>query len=256
MTVLIVDDEPLAREYLRFLLESQGVQIVGEAADGTTALQLAEDLQPDLLLLDIQMPGFTGLQLASALMHLDHAPLLVFVTGYSEYAVTAFERGALDYLVKPISPERLAQTLARAQERLTDREARKALRQQIAAQAHAATSAPLKRLPIRVDYTVRLIRVEDIVCAIARDKRVYVLTHQGEYRTYYTLKQLESLLPPDRFLRIHDSYLVNQESIEEVVYLGDHSYQVRLSNKQLLPVSRARYGELQHRLGLASLGLS
>jgi DNA-binding LytR/AlgR family response regulator len=109
---------------------------------------------------------------------------------------------------------------------------------------------PLQRLPIRTDYAVRLIRVEELLCAVAREKRVLVRTKQGEYRTYYTLTQLESLLPSDRFLRIHDSCIVNLDTVEELLFLGNHAYMVRLSNDQQLPVGRRRYAELQRRLGL------
>lgn len=248
ITVLIVDDEPLARAHLRHLLEGQGVQVLGEAGDAPTALQLAEDLRPDLLLLDIQMPGLTGMQMASALLHLQEPPLLVFVTGYSEHAVAAFERDALDYLVKPVAPERLATTLARARERLADRQARQQARQHVL--QRAAKSPPLRRLPVRADYAVRLIRVEEVVCAIARQKRVFVCDKEGEHCTYYTLKQLEALLPTDRFLRIHASYLVNLDYVDELLFLGNHAYEIRLTNHQRLPVGRTHYPELKRRLGL------
>jgi DNA-binding LytR/AlgR family response regulator len=248
MTALIVDDEPLARVHLRRLLEAQGVQVVGESENAARALEQAEDLRPDLLLLDIQMPGLTGMQMASALLHLDPAPLVIFVTGYSEYAVAAFEHDALDYLVKPVSAARLAKTLVRARERLADVQARKEAQQRISERAVAAP--PLGRLPVRADYVVHLLRVEEILCAMAREKRVFVRTKNGEYRTYYTLTQLEALLPKDQFLRIHDSCLVNLDHVEELIFLGNHAYEVRLSNNQRLPVGRTRYAELQRRVGL------
>jgi DNA-binding LytR/AlgR family response regulator len=248
MTALIVDDEPLARSHLRRLLESQGVQMVGESETAAHALQLAEDLHPDLLLVDIQMPGLTGLQMAGALLYLDPAPLIVFVTGYSEHAVAAFEHGALDYLVKPVAPERLAKTLVRARERMADSQARKAADEKML--ERIAEAPPLRRLPIRLDYAVRLLRIEEIICAVAREKRVYVRTQEGEYRTYYTLTQLETLLPREQFLRIHDSCLVNLERVEELIFLGNHAYEVRLTDNQRLPVGRTRYAELQRRLGL------
>jgi DNA-binding LytR/AlgR family response regulator len=248
LTVLIVDDEPLARVYLRRLLEGQGVQVVGEAGDAATALQLAEALHPHLILLDIQMPGLTGMQMASALLHLQNPPLVVFVTGYSEHAVVAFEHDALDYLVKPVMSERLAMTLARARERLADRQARQQMRQRIL--QRASKSPPLRRLPVRTDYAVRLLRVEEILCAHAREKRVFIYDKEGEHRTYYSLKQLEVLLPADRFLRVHDSYLVNLDYVEELLFLGNHAYEIRLSNHQHLPVGRTYYPELKRRLGL------
>jgi len=248
LTALIADDEPLARTHLRHQLEAQSARVIGEAENAAQALQLAEDLRPDLLFLDIQMPGMTGMQVASALLHLEAAPLIIFVTGYSEHAVAAFEQDALDYLVKPVSPDRLAKTLVRARDRLADQRLRRKANEQI--DRHANESSPLRRLPVRENYVVRLIRVEEILCAIAREKRVVVLDGKGEYRTYYTLTQLESHLPADRFLRIHDSCLVNLERIDEVLFLGNHSYAVHLSNGLQLPVGRRRYPELQRRLGL------
>ncbi|MGH9207187.1 MAG: LytR/AlgR family response regulator transcription factor, partial [Acidimicrobiales bacterium] len=233
ITALIVDDEPLARVHLRRLLEAQGVQVVGEAENAAQALEQAEQLRPELLLLDIQMPVLTGMQLASALVHLDPAPLIIFVTGYSEHAVAAFENDALDYLVKPVSADRLAKTLVRARERLADAQARKAVRERIT--ACAAAPSPLRRLPVRGDYVVHLLRVEEILVAAAREKRVFVRTVSGEYRTYYTLTQLESLLPTKLFLRVHDSCIVNIEQVEELIFLGNHAYEVRLSDGQRLP---------------------
>lgn len=274
LTGLIVDDEPLARAHLSRLLKAQEVQIVEEADNVASALQLAEDLHPDIVFLDIQMPGLTGMQMATALMHLDAPPLIVFVTGYSEYALDAFDRNALDYLVKPLFPDRLARTLARARERLTHQSAYKergeiAQRAEVAEQESDAsalphspspvpdapgtgggTPTPLRRLPIRENYAVRLLRVEEIFCAVAREKRVYVRTAEGEHRTYYTLTQLEGLLPAGLFLRIHDSCLVQIEKVEEILFLGNHTYRVRLSDGELLPVGRARYPELQRRFGL------
>ncbi|BDI33862.1 DNA-binding response regulator [Capsulimonas corticalis] len=247
---VIADDEPLARLHLRKLLEDQAVEVVGEAGDSSLALQMAEDLRPDLLMLDIRMPGLSGLQTAEALTHLDAPPLIVFVTGYSEYAADAFERDALDYLLKPVSPARLAKTLTRARGRLTDQQARQDAAQAIDRRA-IAEAEPLRRLPIRGDFAVRLIRVEEILCAVAREKRVYVRTKDGgEHRTYYTLAYLESVLPATDFLRIHDSCLVQLGEVEELLFLGSHAYEVRLSDTQRLPVSRTRYSDLQRRLGL------
>jgi DNA-binding LytR/AlgR family response regulator len=248
MTALIVDDEPLARARLRRLLEGQDVQIVGEADNAAVALQSAEDLHPDLVFLDIQMPGLTGMQMASAILHMDNSPIIVFVTGYSEHALHAFECGALDYLVKPVAVERLTVTLARARDRLSDRKAR------TEAQVHAIDQADpmplLRSLPVRSDYAVQFIALGKILCVFARDKKVYALTEAGEHRTFYTLTQLETLLPADRFVRIHDSFLVNLDEVVELLFLGDHAYEVRLTNRQLLRVGRTRYAELQRRLGL------
>jgi two-component system response regulator LytT len=199
-------------------------------------------------MLDIQMPGLTGMQMADALQDLEAPPLLEFVTGYSKHALAAFDHDALDYLVKPVAPDRLAKTLERAQARLADRQARAQAGRQ--APQWADHSSPLIRLPIREDYSVRLIRVEEILYAFTRNKRILVKTNQGEYRTYYTLTQLETLLPAERFMRVHDSWLVNLECVQELIFLGNHAYVARLENNNQVPVSRWRFAQLQRRLGL------
>lgn len=249
ITALIVDDEPLARARLRRLLEEQGVKRVEEAENAAAAIEQAEDLRPDILFLDIEMPGLSGMQLAYALMYLSNAPLLVFVTGYSGYALAAFEQGALDYLVKPIAAERLALTLVRVHERLTDRHSRIAVQQRALPEIEKATS-PLRSLPIRAEFAVRFLPLSEILCIVAHDKKVFAVTAEGEQRTLYTLSQLETLLPSDRFLRIHDSSLVNLDAIVELLFLGDHNYEVRLTNRQRIRVGRTHYAELQRRLGL------
>jgi len=254
LRVLIVDDESLALAHLRRMLESSGVTDIQQAQTAVDALRLAEDFKPDLLMLDIEMPGLNGMQIARALSEMDAAPILVFVTGYSEHALAAFEHDAIDYLVKPVSPERLAKTLVRAQGRISDRHLRAESRQRLA--QFTADTQTLKRLPIRTDYAVRLIRVEQIICASARDKRVFVRTEDGESRTYYTLRQLEELLPSDLFLRIHESHIVNLDKVEELIFLGNHSYEVRLVDGHCLAVGRSRYAELQRRLGLNPTMLS
>ncbi len=258
MKLLIVDDEPLARAHLRRTLETLGETVSGEAENAAEALQRAESLRPDVVFLDIRMPGISGMQLAPALQMLEGSPLIVFVTGYSEHALAAFERNALDYLTKPVSPERLAKSLARARERIDKSYARTTNtmgdRDELSeADSVEAAPAPLTRLPIREDYTVRFVRVEDILCAVAREKRVIIRTSEEDKRTYYTLQQLEVLLPPNRFLRIHESCIVNLDQIKELHSLGSHSHVVQLGNGIHLPVSRSRYPGLQQRLGLSLL---
>lgn len=252
LSALVVDDEPLARQHLRRLLEEQYIEVVGEAENAAQAIQMSEDLRPDLLFLDIQMPGLTGLQLAEALHQSSEDSLLIFVTGYSEYAADAFEHAALDYLMKPVSPVRLAKTLVRARERLADVQARARMAEEVEREV-TRESGRLQRLPIRQDYAVRLARVENILYAVAREKRVFVRLDGSEYRTYYTLAQLENLLPSDLFLRIHDSAIVNVNAVEELTYLGNHTYGIVLSNGDQLPVSRSRYRDVQEHFGLEAI---
>jgi two-component system response regulator AlgR len=253
VTAVVVDDEPLPRLHLRRLLEQQGVSVVGEAADAGAALERTEALRPDVVLLDIQMPGVSGLQVASALALIDPPPLIVFVTGYTEHAVAAFERAALDYLVKPVSPERLLRTLTRIRSQRSLRSAHDQQRDAVmeAAEQETRTMGPLQRLPVRGDYAVRLLRVEEIISAVARERRVFVRTKDGkEYRVHYSLTQLEQMLPAEDFVRVHDSWLVSADAVEELHFLGNHAYEVRLSDGQQAPVGRTRYALLRARLGL------
>ncbi|HLK57401.1 MAG TPA: LytTR family transcriptional regulator DNA-binding domain-containing protein [Chthonomonadaceae bacterium] len=249
ITALLTDNEPQNRLHLRRLLEAAQVHVLGEAENAAAALQLAKELRPDLIFVDIQKPGLTEMQTASALNRLEKVPLLIFVTGGSEHAVAAFEHDALDYLLKPIAPDRLAKTLRRADARLTHAHRRQQDRKR---DLLPAQDAPLRRLPIRKDYAVHLVRVEEIHCALAREKHVYVRTPNGEHRTCYTLAQLEKLLP-EVFCRIHESCLVNLNLVEEMIFLGNHTYAVRISGGMQLPVGRSRYAELQRRLNLDTL---
>ena len=248
-TVLIADDEPLARAHVVRLLASQNVRIAGEASNGIEALELAAELQPDIVLLDIQMPGITGMKLASALLRMARAPHVIFITGYSDYAVDAFEAGAIDYLLKPITAERLQTAIERAASRLVRDDLRKQTEDAITAQAE---SEPLKRLPIREDYSIHLLKPEDILFIVSRNRKVIVRTAAREYKTTYTLAQLEALLPPKIFARVHESALINLDHAEELVLLGNHSYVVRMSDSAQIPVARTRYAELQQRLGIAN----
>lgn len=244
MTAILVDDEPPVRAHLRRMLESQQVEVLGEGGTGIDALNLSESQKPDLVFLDIQMPDLTGLQAAAALTHMDPSPLLVFVSGYAEHAPKAFEYAAFDYLLKPVEPERLAITLARAAKSLGPGAPSEP------SDVRSQDLSPAKRLPVRTDYAIKLIRVEEIDFAIAKDKKVFIRAGGVDLKTYYTLLQLERLLPSEEFVRVHASALVRTDRIEELNFLGNHMYSATLTDGSVLPVGRTYYAELQRRLGL------
>ncbi len=243
---VIIDDEELARAHLRMMLVDNGLEVVAEGETGINAIDLAERFQPDVLFLDIQMPDMTGMQAAAALQNLDKAPKIVFVTGYSKYAVEAFDREAFDYLIKPAEPERLRLTLNRLSQSQERAESQSAPEEQ-----QASDLTPLQRLPVRSDYSIRLLKIEQIECAVSRERKVYVRSAGVEHRTYYTLTQLETLLPKAEFMRIHASALVRLELIESVNFLGNHTYSVTLAGGMVLPVGRTIYPDLQVRLGIS-----
>jgi two-component system response regulator LytT len=245
MKAVIADDETLARTHLRSLLEQQGVEVVGEAETGAEALAQAQKLRPDLLFLDIQMPNVNGLETASALREVEASTLVVFVTGYSEYAARAFDEAAFDYLLKPVSPERIALTLTRG---------RNALRLTSDAEYVPVErpNGPPPRLPVRTDYAIKLIPVKDILCAVAKEKRVILRLAASEMKTAYSLTQLEKILPSEEFMRIHASVVVRLEVVEQLNYLGNHSYSATLQGGLTVPIGRGFFLELQRRLGISA----
>jgi DNA-binding LytR/AlgR family response regulator len=252
ITTLIVAGEPLTRSYLRQAVEGQGVSILEEAESGACGLDLARELCPDLVLLDLDLraPGLTGLQAGGALQQLDPRPLVVYVTGSSQHAVLAFEQGALDYLVKPVAPDRLAKTLVRARSRLAERQAGREARRRA---LERGFSAPAPRVPVWTPSALRLLRVEEIEAVETREKLVYVRTGDTEYRASCSLGEIETLLPPHLFFRCHNSHIVRLERLEELLFLGNHRYAVRLSDDRIVPVGRGRYPALRQRLGLDRL---
>jgi two-component system response regulator LytT len=244
---VVVDDEPLPRAHLMHLLREAGVGRVYEARDADECrLLFARDTPIDWAFLDVRMPGADGLALADALNAPETAqhgkgegPALVFVTGYDDYALQAFDRAAVDYLLKPVERVRLDETL------------RRLLSQGERTKLAPPEPPPLPRLPIRTAFATRLVDTEDILAAYARDKRVEIITSDATYPTHYTLNGLEQRLPLNQFLRVHESWIVNVNAILEIHSLGSQAYQLQLRGGALqVPVSRRRLPQLQKRLGL------
>ncbi|WP_269792251.1 LytTR family DNA-binding domain-containing protein [Stenotrophomonas sp. Iso1] len=204
--VVIADDEPLARERLRSLLaEHAGTIVVAEAANGADALHACAQTQPDLVLLDIAMPGIDGLEVARHLAHFEPRPAVVFCTAYDAHALSAFEAAAVDYLMKPIRAERLAAALARARTVIAGRS--------IAAPAHA--TQPRRVLCARLRGSLRLVPVEDIVYLQAEEKYVVVHHKRGQDLIEESLRSLEDEFG-ERFIRIHRNCLVARDQLQEV----------------------------------------
>lgn len=233
MKILIVDDEPLARARIRGLLARESdVEIVAEAADGRAALLACDTHHPDLLMLDIRMPGMDGLEVARALSQLPSPPLLVFCTAYDEHALAAFENAALDYLVKPVRPERLAETLRRARDRLG---------------MVPASDQPQARTQMcaKLGGQMRLIPVADIRYLQAEEKYVVVHHAGGEDLIEESLKSLEEEFG-ERFLRIHRNCLIARDALKELRRDVDGHAQVILHGVgRPLDVSRRSLAEVK-----------
>ena len=230
MKVVIADDEPLARERLRSLLgEHAGIEIVAEAENGLTALQACAEFRPDLVLLDIAMPGVDGLEAARHLTAFEPRPAVVFCTAYDEHALSAFDAAAIDYLMKPVRAERLAAALERARTFIAGRET----------QAPAAPGKhPRTHLCARLRGSLRLIPVEDVHYLQAEEKYVVVHHVRGEDLIEESLKSLEDEFDA-RFVRIHRNCLVARHEITELKRGSDgRVHAVLRHGKEPLEVSR------------------
>jgi len=237
LKALIVDDEPLARKVLREELESiADVEIVGEADDGPTALVKISTNQPDLILLDLQMPGMGGLDVIRSLKGGAHAPVIVIVTAYDKFALQAFEAGAIDYLLKPVRHERLVAALERAK-RLSGREIieRVAKLQDIADPAAEPRS---RRIVGRAGTEFFLLNTSEIHAFQADGDVVRIITTNRSYEASQTLKVLEQRLKESGFRRIHRNALVNVDHVRKMSALSSQRWLITLTNGQEFVASK------------------
>jgi two-component system LytT family response regulator len=245
LRVVVAEDERPARRFLVNLLRgAPDVVVVGEAADGAEAVAVIERERPDLAFLDLQMPELDGLGVVR-LIRKDRLPLVAFVTAYDEYAVQAFELNAIDYLLKPVDPLRLRQTLMRAHERLERADWRASEGQRLrSAAAQLSTSrsdSPLLRIPVRRRDDVLLVPVATVLTVVAEGELLHLTTESGERHTItYRLKDLETRLPPDEFVRLSRGALVRISAIQKVSPMAGGTYVVTLTTGQQLSVSRMR----------------
>jgi DNA-binding LytR/AlgR family response regulator len=247
-TALIADDEPLLRDSLERLLAQAWpqLQIVAQARNGREAIEMFEKQQPDICFLDVHMPGITGVEAARYIGRRAH---LVFVTAYDQYAVQAFSQGVLDYLVKPVEPARLAETVARLQERLSAAQPAlntEALLHQLAASLQQQRApAPLRWVRASVGQTVRLIPVEDIDYLRSEEKYTSVawrddagVPRDAVVRT--PLKELVGQLDAAQFAQVHRSVVVNLRAISHVTRGSNETADIHLKGREeVLPVSRS-----------------
>ena len=239
LKVLIVDDEPPARERLRSLLaEIADVEVIGEAVNGHEALQETHDLAPDVVLLDVRMPGMDGLEAARHLNVLEEPPAVIFTTAYDQYAVEAFDAHAVGYLLKPVRKEQLAASLARAG-RVT--------RAQLQRLAAAAGAERRSHIAARHREGLRLIPIDEVQYFLADQKYTTVRHVNGEDLIEDSLRLLESEFGA-AFVRIHRNALVGVKYLERIERNADGQYFVRLRGCEApLQVSRRMAGELKER---------
>lgn len=259
LRTLIVDDEELAREELCFLLQQIGdVDIVGQASDGPTALRLAGEVKPDLLFLDVQMPGLTGFEVARRLVQADVLPQVVFVTAFDQYAVDAFTVNAVDYLLKPVDVARLEQTLEKVRSRrvLPSEASKLPLSPEDLERVISAVQARQDRreqLALRVGERFVLVQADEIIHASLVDETILVVTNTvSGTSNYRTLDELSARLDPSVFWRVHRSHLVNITKIKEIVPWFSRNYLLKMKDPKAteIPVSRTQTRRLREYLQL------
>ena len=249
LSVVIVDDEQLARDELAFLLKSfPQVHVVASAANGLDAVELIEKHSPDVVFLDVQMPGLDGLSVVRRLIESGgELPHFIFATAYDQYAVEAFEVNAVDYLLKPIEKERLAVSLDRIQKRQEAPPQSASRMEQLLAQLQSSVG-PRTKVLINSQNRMFLVDASDVIYATIQDGLISIVSTYIEGQSNYrTIEELQSKLDPSTFWRVHRSYLVNINRIKEVVPWFKSSYQLRMSDKKQteIPVSRAQTRRLR-----------
>jgi two-component system LytT family response regulator len=237
---LIAEDEPLARRKLRRLLSDfEDVEIVGETTEGGDTVRAIDRLEPELVFLDIQLPGATGLQV---LAKTEHRPHVIFTTAYDRYAVAAFELHAIDYLMKPFGEERLAVAVERARDRIgrlsTPRTHERVARA-------LASSMPLQRLFVRTRGEIVPVPTESIEHFEGEGDYVRLHTGQKEYLVHVRLKDLEARLDADRFLRVHKSHIVNLDRVQALTPHSSSRYLITLRSGRQVLASRGRSRRLR-----------
>lgn len=246
---LIVDDEPLARKRLRRMLaEHPTIEVVGEAADGESACRTIDALRPDLVFLDIQMPVVSGLEVVS---RLKARPQIIFVTAHDDFAVRAFEEQALDYLLKPVEPARLARAVARLQPPASAASpAAQDPRLERLLEAFATARPEIQRLPVRRGAKIVLVDPATAVFFRAEDKYTMLYTADAEHVLDRTIDELVRTLDPAVFLRIHRSTIVNIHQVRELTALDGGRYAVTVKDGRgsRLFASRAGVKLLRERL--------
>ncbi len=245
LRIIIADDERPAREFLKTILREFGdVELIGEAENGADAVEIIQQLKPDLALLDLQMPEISGLE-AVKLLDRSAMPMIAFVTAYDEYAIKAFEVGAVDYLLKPVEKSRLRETLDRVGERLKQSDWRKTEAEKIsnAAQIYEAAARPerLERIPVKKREEIFLIEVADIASIIADGELLHITTAENQkYTINFRLKDLAARLDEKLFIRLSRGALANIKMIERIAPMPGITYLVFLKNGQQIQSSRSQ----------------
>ena len=242
---LIIEDEEPARNLLKtFLSGFEEINLIGECSDGFSGLKAINELPPDLIFLDIQMPRLTGFELLELL---DVYPEIIFTTAYDEFALKAFELNAVDYLMKPFSKQRLRQAVDKVVERFRLKTTSGETVQKLVEQMQER-SKPLERIVVKSGSKIHVIPVDQIEQIEAQDDYVMIHAPEGRFMKKETMSVMEQSLPEEQFLRIHRSHIVNINQIQRIEQYGKESYLLILKNGNSVSVSKSRIKDLKREL--------
>ncbi len=245
ITTIIVDDEKLAREITKgYLSEFPDVEILCECANGFDAIKKINELKPDIVFLDIQMPKISGFEMLELL---EQPPIVIFTTAYDQYAIKAFEVSAVDYLLKPFSAERFNEAVKKAFTYLQDRFEYDSTIKNIVDENDKKIEF-LERVVIKDGPKISIVPVETIKWIEAQDDYVMINSDLGRFLKQKTMKYFENHLDENAFIRIHRSYIINVDFIQHLEQTGKESYQIILKNGKQFPVSKTGLNKLKNTL--------
>jgi two-component system, LytTR family, response regulator len=242
INAVIIEDEQPARNLINhYLLKHTEIKVLGEFSDGFTGLKAINELKPDLVFLDIQMPKLTGFEMLELL---DEAPHIIFTTAYDQFAIKAFELNAVDYLLKPYSQERFDGAIQKTMERFQ----KESPKQEIKKLSEHITDSyeTLDRVVVKIGSKIKVIPVDSILYVESQDDYVMIYTPDGKYLKQQTMKYFEKHLDASKFCRIHRSYLANINTIKQLELYEKNSYLAVLSNGTKLKVSDTGYKTLKN----------
>ncbi len=242
---IIVEDEKLARDLVKSYLSTQeSIELIGEFSDGFSGLKAINELRPDIVFLDVQMPKLTGLELLELL---DEPPHIIFTTAYDEYAVNAFDLNAVDYLLKPFSKDRFDKALGKVFDKMKSGASSSGIKE---LKSHFVENTVLDKIVVKSNSNIHVIPLDEVIYIESEDDYVMIHSKNGKHLKHQTMKFYEEQLNSNKFIRIHRSYIVNVSEINKIEKFGKETYQVVLKNGTSLKVSRSRYQELKSLLGI------
>ncbi len=252
--VLIIDDEKPSRDELKFLLaEMEGIEVTGEAEDGIEAVRMIAKLEPDILFLDIQMPEMSGIELAESIEKMGNRPYVIFTTAYDNFAVKAFEVGALDYLLKPYSRDRLSKSIERYLESTSGKDdgIEDRINELLSSYKSRESHSGHLRITVAKGENFHPLKPEEIVAVAASGKKTRIVTLDQEFEDHNTISHFEEILPEEKFFRCHRSFLINLDYVKKIGIWFNNTYQLTMENlDEKIPVSRSKVQDFRRLMSI------